>query len=50
MPNPRIPYHPAYGYATPEQIEQLKTLKDGTEYKQLWKIIECQTKKKGIIE
>lgn len=43
----QIPYHLAYGYATPEQIEKLKELKDGTDYKQLWKIIEEQTKKKG---
>lgn len=51
MPTPpRIPYHPAYGYATPEQVEELKRLGRGPDYDQLWKKIEYQTKKKGIIE
>lgn len=43
----KIPYHPAYGYATPEQIEKLKTLGKGPDYDHLWKVIAEQTKKKG---
>lgn len=27
----KIPYHPSYGYATPEQIEKLNSLKLGDE-------------------
>lgn len=29
---PDIPYHPAYGYATEEQIEKLKSLGHGPDY------------------
>ena len=44
---PSIPFHPAYGYVTPEQIARLNELKDGTEYKTLKKQIELQTRLKG---
>lgn len=45
-----IPYNPAYGYATSEQIEKLKVLGLGPDYDQLLKQIELQTKKKGKME
>lgn len=44
-----IPYHPSYGYATPEQIEKLNSLKNGMEYKQLLKIIQQQNEDKGKV-
>lgn len=50
MSKERIPYHPAYGYATPEQIKKLQELKHGPEYDFLWKQIAEQIKKKGKIE
>ena len=45
-----IPFHPSYGYATPEQIEKLKQLKLGADYQSLLKKIEKQTKAKGKIK
>lgn len=39
--------HPAYGYATVEQIEELQRLRYGADYDQLWKTIEEQHKRKG---
>lgn len=47
---PRIPFHPAYGYATPEQIEKLESLGMCPERDYLWKQIELQNKKKGVME
>lgn len=47
MTQPPIPYHPAYGYATPEQIQKLQELKHGPDYDLLWKKIEQQTKRRG---
>lgn len=47
---PDIPYHPAYGYATEEQIEKLKSLGHGPDYDLLWKTIEKQTKKRGRVD
>jgi hypothetical protein len=49
-PPNKIPFHPSYGYATPDQVQKLMELKDGTEYKQLLKQIEIQTKNKGVME
>lgn len=43
----RIEFHPAYGYATQEQIELLRTLCHGPDYNQVWKDIEKQTKNCG---
>lgn len=47
---PPIPKHPAYGYATEEQIEKLKTLGLGADFDEVWKQIAIQTKKKGIMD
>jgi hypothetical protein len=44
---PRLKYHPSYGYATPEQIERLKTMKVGADMDALLKRIEEQTRNKG---
>ena len=44
---PRIKFHPSYGYATEEQIRQLKTMGVCIERDMLLKKIEEQTKKKG---
>jgi hypothetical protein len=38
--------HPSYGYATPRQIELLKTLPIGPERSKILKDIEEQTRKK----
>lgn len=43
----KIPFHPSYGYATPEQIEKLNSLPDGYELQHLKKQIEKQNKNKG---
>lgn len=45
----QLPFHPALGYAAPEQIEQLKTLKDGYEYQYLKKQVAKQNKDKGVV-
>jgi hypothetical protein len=37
---PRLQFHPSYGYATPDQIERLKTMKAGPDMNQLLKEIE----------
>lgn len=47
---PDIPRHPAYGYATAEQIEKLRTLGVGPDYYQLLKQIQKQHDKRGRIE
>lgn len=44
---PRIKYHPAYGYATEQQIEQLKEIGLGPVRDALLKKIEEQTRTKG---
>lgn len=45
----RLPYHPSFGYATPEQIEKLNNLKDGYELQYLRKQIKKQNDNKGYI-
>lgn len=44
---PRLQFHPSYGYATPEQIDRLKTVGVGAEMDALLKEIEKQTKSRG---
>lgn len=44
---PRIQYHPAYGYATEDQIKRLKEIGVGMERGQIMKEIEKQTASKG---
>lgn len=44
---PRLQFHPSYGYATPEQIERLKSIGSGPEMEYLLKQIEEQTRNKG---
>jgi len=50
MTTERIPRHPAFGYATPEQIEKLKQLGPGPDYDMLWKAIQKQTDKRGVMK
>lgn len=45
----RIPHHPAYGYATPEQIERLKTIGLGPDRDQILKKIAQQTQDRGRV-
>lgn len=47
---PRIPFHPAYGYATEEQIRQLENMGLGPQRDYLLKQIEEQTKRKERME
>lgn len=44
---PKIPFHPSYGYATPEQIEKLNSLPLGADRNYLLRQIEKQNEKKG---
>lgn len=44
---PRIKYHPSYGYATEDQISQLKTLGFGPTRDAILRQVEFQTKNKG---
>jgi len=45
---PRIPFHPAYGYATPEQIAELESMGLCPQRDYLLQKIERQTKRKGV--
>lgn len=45
----QLPFHPAWGYCTPEQVEKLQTLPDGYEYQYLKKQVAQQNKDKGIV-
>jgi len=45
----KIPYHPAYGYATPEQVEKLQRIGLGPDRDQLLKKIEQQTADRGRV-
>jgi len=47
MKNPRIPYHPSFGYATEEQIKELESLGVGEKKNRLLRDIEKQVKSKG---
>ena len=46
----KIPYHPAYGYATPEQIEKLNSMGMGPDRDHLLKQIAFQQANKGKIK
>lgn len=43
------PYHPSFGYATPEEFKRLQELREGSEKRQLLSDIEFRTKNKGMI-
>lgn len=45
----RIPYHPAYGYATPEQINELSNMGMGPKRDQLLKKISEQNDNRGKV-
>lgn len=45
----KLPWHPSYGYATPEQIEKLNIMGLGPDRDRVLKQIELQNKQQGKI-
>lgn len=50
MKEKRLPYHPSYGYATPEQIERLQKIGLGEEYNRIMAQIRKQNEAKGKVK
>lgn len=45
-----IPFHPAFGYATREQVEKLNELKKGSAFVRLKQQIQFQSDHKGKVK
>lgn len=50
MKEKRLPWHPSYGYATPEQIRRLQEIGLGEEYNRIMSQIRKQNEAKGKIK
>ncbi|MBE0468116.1 MAG: hypothetical protein IBX55_01235 [Methyloprofundus sp.] len=45
----RMPYHPSYGYATPDQVDALATLNIGPNRNEVMRTIKKQYQKQGKV-